>query len=414
MAFHEIRLPYGLSRGARGGPRRRTDIVTLASGFEERNSNWADSRREWDLGYELDDASALHALVRFFEDRRGRLYGFRFRDYADYASAEPGATVSATDQLLGYGDGVTTAYQLVKHYGTVLPWARRITKPVAGTVQIALDGMAVVNGWAVDVTTGTVKFDAAPASGIAVTAGFEFDVPVRFKSESLDITHRMLTAAEAPQVPIVELKERIAADAPPTFSNDFGWDDVFADYSSYAGGADWTGWGTSADRPAEAALEFFFRTVLPDLRPYGARVILTSPTGTMHLRGRVQPPPRSLLQNWVLDFTDTVIERGRDGYAWGQLHLWGELVEVPTASPPSVGVAASAGDTQITLKDDADTTAFVASAGPGSIAVVRTNATAPDYHPSESRETIYIDSIAGRTLTPVTPVVDQRSGVQPS
>ena len=146
-------------------------------------------------------------------------------------------------------------------------------------------------------------------------------------------------------------------------------------------------------------LEFFFRSVLPDLRPDGATVVLDSPTGRMHLRGRMQPPPRSVLTNWTLDLADTIVERGKTGTYWGQIHLWGDVVEAPSASPPSVGVAAAIGATALTLKNDADTTAFLATVGPGSIAVLRTNATAPDYHPAESREIVYIASVSGRVLT---------------
>jgi uncharacterized protein (TIGR02217 family) len=97
-AFHEVRFPLDISLGSRGGPRRRTDIVTLASGREERNARWAHSLRRYDAGLGVRTLDALHAVIAFFEERRGRLYGFRFRDRADQRScafADAGADRSA-------------------------------------------------------------------------------------------------------------------------------------------------------------------------------------------------------------------------------------------------------------------------------------------------------------------------------
>jgi len=205
-AFQEISLPSGLAKGARGGPRRKTTVVTLDSGFEERNASWANSRREWDLGYALTDAASLHALIEFFEARNGRLYGFRFRDFSDDRSVAPTSAISATDQVIGTGDAVTTAFQLVKTYGTLSPWVRTISKPVAGSVLIALDGAPQGSGWSVDTTTGIVTFDVAPGASVVVTAGYKFEVPVRFDTDQLDIAMDYEIAGEIPAVRIVEIR----------------------------------------------------------------------------------------------------------------------------------------------------------------------------------------------------------------
>src|SRR5688572_776362 len=134
MSFHEIRFPTAISRGATGGPERRTDIVALGSGHEERNSRWADSRRSYNAGYGIKTLDDLHAVIAFFEERRGRLYGFRWKDHADFRSCPPSAAPNALDQQIGIGDGEAAAFQLVKRYGSVhAPWSRRIAKPVAGT-----------------------------------------------------------------------------------------------------------------------------------------------------------------------------------------------------------------------------------------------------------------------------------------
>ena len=189
MAFHEVRFPDNISRGARGGPERRTQIVEMASGDEERNGSWADSRRRYDASYGIRKADDLAAVTAFFEARRGRLYGFRWKDWADYKSGLPSATPAATDQPIGTGNGAATSFQLVKLYASgAQSWTRTITKPVAGTVALALNGVPQITGWTVNTTTGVVAFAAAPAPGVAITAGFEFDVPVRFDTDTLDVT----------------------------------------------------------------------------------------------------------------------------------------------------------------------------------------------------------------------------------
>ena len=207
MAFHEIRFPDNISRGARGGPERRTQIVELASGDEERNANWANSRRRYDAAYGIRRADDLAAVVAFFEARSGRLYGFRWKDWGDYKSCLPSGTPSATDQVIGTGDGTTTAFQLVKAYSSgAQTWARTITKPVAGTVTIALDGVTQASGWSVDTTTGLVTFTTAPATGTAITAGFEFDVPVRFDTDRLDVTHDLERLGSITSIPLTEVR----------------------------------------------------------------------------------------------------------------------------------------------------------------------------------------------------------------
>lgn len=187
-AFREVRFPTEIAKGARGGPRRRTRVVTLASGHEERNAAWANSRRYYDVSYGLRFGADLDRVVAFFEAMNGRLTGFRFKDWSDYRSGAPLASVSATDQLLGQGNGSAVAFQLRKGYTAGADtWWRDVAKPVAGTVVVALDGVVQAGGWSVDATTGVVTFDAAPGVGVDVTAGFEFDVPVRFDSDELPL-----------------------------------------------------------------------------------------------------------------------------------------------------------------------------------------------------------------------------------
>jgi uncharacterized protein (TIGR02217 family) len=207
MAFHEVRFPDNISRGARGGPERRTQIVEMASGDEERNGSWADSRRRYDASYGIRKADDLAAVTAFFEARRGRLYGFRWKDWADYKSGLPSASLSATDQTIGTGTGAATTFQLMKLYTSgAQSWTRTITKPVAGTVVLALNGVTQITGWTVNTTTGVVTFATAPGPGLAITAGFEFDVPVRFDTDTLDVTLDFERLGSITSIPLIEVR----------------------------------------------------------------------------------------------------------------------------------------------------------------------------------------------------------------
>ncbi|ATX65517.1 DUF2460 domain-containing protein [Roseinatronobacter bogoriensis] len=207
MSFHEVRFPDAISRGARGGPERRTQIVELGSGIEERNASWANSRRRYDVAYGIRRADDLAAVVAFFEARNGRLHGFRFKDWSDYKSCAPSQLPGPLDQPIGTGNGSVTSFALLKRYTSGdQNWTRAITKPVAGSVRLALGGVEQVSGWSVDTTTGVVTFGTAPAAGIAITAGFEFDVPVRFDSDTLDVTLDIERLGSITSIPLLEIR----------------------------------------------------------------------------------------------------------------------------------------------------------------------------------------------------------------
>lgn len=206
MSFHETRLPARLAFGSTGGVERRTEVVTLASGYERRSTPWAAGRRRYLIGANLRSLDDMAALTDFFEARRGRLYGFRFRDFADFRSCAPGGTPGPLDQVLGEGDGGRTAFALVKRHGEGDGgWARTIAKPVEGTVRIAVDG-AEVEDFEVDTTTGVVTLAGAPAEGAAVTAGFEFDTPVRFDADRIEVTLESFDAGRMAAVPLIEVR----------------------------------------------------------------------------------------------------------------------------------------------------------------------------------------------------------------
>ncbi len=209
-SFHEVRFPTEVGIRSRGGPERRTDIVTLGSGREERNARWANARRRYDAGYGVRSLAALSHVISFFEERRGRLYGFRFKDRTDFRSSLTGTAPQMADQLLGSGTGSRATFALVKTYGAgFAPYQRPIAKPVAGTVLVAVAGQVKTAGshFTVDATTGLITFTAGniPANGAVVTAGFEFDVPVRFDTDLLEIDMASFEAGDIPTIPLIEI-----------------------------------------------------------------------------------------------------------------------------------------------------------------------------------------------------------------
>ncbi|MEO1724597.1 MAG: DUF2460 domain-containing protein [Pseudomonadota bacterium] len=207
MSFHSVRFSAAISFGSTGGLERRTEVVTLANGHEERNTPWSAGRRRYDAGLGVRTLDDLADVTAFFEARRGRLHAFRWKDWLDHKSCAPSAMPAATDQAIGTGDGSATTFQLAKTYEPGSHGiARPITKPVAGTVLVALDGADQVSGWSLDPEAGVVTFDVAPGVGVAVTAGFEFDVPVRFDTDAVDVNLAAFEAGEIPSIPVIEVR----------------------------------------------------------------------------------------------------------------------------------------------------------------------------------------------------------------
>ncbi|MCX5512117.1 TIGR02217 family protein [Kaistia algarum] len=209
-SFHEIRFPTGIAFRSSGGPERKTEVVTLGSGRETRNQRWADSRRRYDAGYGVRSLVDMNAVIEFFEERRGKLFGFRWRDRTDDGSVPPGSEPGPLDQAIGTGDGVKTVFQLAKTYGSVhAPYVRQIAKPVEGSVRVAVAGTEMAEGIAVavDPASGLVTFlpGHIPPDGAAITAGFRFDVPVRFDLDQLAIDLSAFEAGAIPSIPLVEI-----------------------------------------------------------------------------------------------------------------------------------------------------------------------------------------------------------------
>jgi uncharacterized protein (TIGR02217 family) len=217
MGFHEVSFPNDESYGSSGGPGFNTAIIELPGGSEQRVGRWAQGRRRFNVAYDIKTWAQCYAVQTFYIARQGALYGFRYKDWRDYATTADGRTppwggvvVSHQDQLnWATGDGVTTQFQLQKRYtsgpNTIV---RKIDKPIAGTVLIAFSGVQQTTGWTVDTTTGIVTFTVAPPNGTLIRWGGEYEGPYRFEKsvdELFDITLDSFGSASVPDLWIIEL-----------------------------------------------------------------------------------------------------------------------------------------------------------------------------------------------------------------
>jgi uncharacterized protein (TIGR02217 family) len=217
MGFHDVRFPTDISYGSSGGPGFSTSIITTDSGAEERVARWSQARRMYDVAEAIKTSVELSELITFYMARVGCANSFRYKDWADYAStldhithAPESVPTTENDQVIGVGDGTNLVFQLVKNYTSgPSTHVRTITKPVAGTVKIAKNGVLQVGGYTVNYTTGVVTFAAAPAAGVVVTAGYEFDVHVRFGDELDQQLPVQLDAYESGSVkiPLIEITD---------------------------------------------------------------------------------------------------------------------------------------------------------------------------------------------------------------
>lgn len=204
IPFDDISFPIEIGAEASVSPAFSTNVVTSASGAEYRNVNWQQGRLRFDAGPGVRGDQEVETLLAFFRARRGAAIGFRFRDPFDFSSNGMSGTPSALDQQIGVGNGSSARFTLKKTYDD--GEERRITRPVAGTVRVAVDGAEQASGWTLE-ALGEIVFAAPPAGGATVTAGFEFDVPVRFADDQLEVNRATFRAGEAPSVPLIEVKE---------------------------------------------------------------------------------------------------------------------------------------------------------------------------------------------------------------
>lgn len=208
--FHDVRFPTAVAFGATSGPERRNEIVQMTSGRERRNTRLSQSRRHYDAGTGVRSLDDLHDVLAFFEARRGSLHAFRFRDPLDWKSCRPDETPAPLDQAIGTGDGTTRRFALVKIYGDGDDaYHRRIARPVLTTLRVAVNGVEKARpaDFSFDATTGEIVFviGETPANGALVTAGYEFDVPVRFDTERIAVSISSFKAGQIPTIPLIEV-----------------------------------------------------------------------------------------------------------------------------------------------------------------------------------------------------------------
>lgn len=207
QSFDDVIFPLALGREAEVIAEFSTAIVTGQSGAEQRAPDWGNARLRFDAGPGIRGEAEIQALIAFYRARRGPAVAFRFRDPFDSMSGE-GEVVRASDQWLGNGDGRRTDFPLVKRYGSESGDAavRRITRPVAASVLVSIDGKETPAGWSLD-RGGIVRFSVPPLAGAVVRAGFIFDVPVRFAEDRLSVSRATFLAGDIASVPLIEVRE---------------------------------------------------------------------------------------------------------------------------------------------------------------------------------------------------------------
>ncbi len=205
----DVRLPEKWSKGSGGGAQWLTVQQPLASGEVDREERWADPLGQWEIAHNIKTPEDMALLMAFHRARRGAARGFLLKDWLDWTSAANGQSApTMLDQPLGTGTGALTTFQLVKRYAdAVAPYDRPIRWPVTGTLKVAVNGVLKVSGVAVVRGTGVVTLTPAPAAAAVITAGFEFDVPVHFAEDLLQISWDTINSRSAGSVALAEVRE---------------------------------------------------------------------------------------------------------------------------------------------------------------------------------------------------------------
>jgi uncharacterized protein (TIGR02217 family) len=205
QAFDAVDFPLAIGREAVVVTEFSTQIVDAPSGHEQRSSEWADARMQYDAGPGIRSEEDVRRLTDFFRARRGAARAFRFRDPFDHSSAADGGEPSALDQQIGIGDGARLRFPLIKRYGSgAAVQQRAISLPVAGSVRVSVNG-TVQTQFTLD-GEGAVTLASAPAAGAVVRAGYFFDVAVRFAEDRLEVSRATYRAGELASVPLIEVR----------------------------------------------------------------------------------------------------------------------------------------------------------------------------------------------------------------
>lgn len=197
MAFDEVRFPETISYGSSGGPQFNTTVLELSSGYEQRNVNWVAARARYNVAHGIRSRADMDTLIAFFRARQGRARGFRFKDWSDY---------TITSQTIGTANGVLQQFQIIKDYTSgSQTYTRTITKPVSGSLAFTVNGGAPGLN-TVNYNTGVITFSSAPPAGDIVVTSCEFDVPVRFDIDRMDVQHDFWETQSWPNIDLVEVR----------------------------------------------------------------------------------------------------------------------------------------------------------------------------------------------------------------
>lgn len=205
MSFHDVRLPEQVEQGAAGGPTWSTLVITAAGGGERRNVNWSQARRTYDIASGLRTRADMATLLAFWHARQGRAFGFRFKDWSDFEMPR---------QSIGSTNGSQAAFPIFKRYSSGgINHDRTITRPVSGTVRCWQNGTERTIGaggtqFQVNLATGVITLGAtlAATSGQAVEVQCEFDVPVRFDMDDMDVELRTLFSQKWGSIRLIEVR----------------------------------------------------------------------------------------------------------------------------------------------------------------------------------------------------------------
>lgn len=197
-SFHEIRFPEEISYGAEGGPEYSTDIITTSSAGEQRNQNWEFGRCKYNVAHGVKNENDITDLINFRRCRKGKAYGFRYKDWSDY---------KAINQTVGTVDVVPCKMQLIKQYISGEETETRIIrKPVEGTVILYAAGNFINTGFTIDHKSGTITITSSSLIGKLITSDFEFDVPVRFDADYIPTSIDDFNNYSMSEIPLIEVK----------------------------------------------------------------------------------------------------------------------------------------------------------------------------------------------------------------
>lgn len=197
MSFLEIRFPESIAFNSSSILEFNTTIIKAKNGYEQRNINWNSNKMKFNIINGIKTKTELDELITFFRNVKGAGYGFRFKDFTDY---------QAENQYIGVGNGETKEFQLIKAYRVSdnIVYYRKITKPVISTVRVFINDIESKD-FNIDLTTGLITLNTAPEIDSTIKANFEFDVPVRFENDIMEITMNSINSGNIKDITLIEI-----------------------------------------------------------------------------------------------------------------------------------------------------------------------------------------------------------------